>query len=108
MPDARLVLQRDEDSSIRGTVHPIAVRQNGDVLRSPTSIGRWTVLKGEIWITLYHDLDRIVHEVATSKAVTAELRQSVKDAKGKEWPKHIEYDPVTKRFREYEVRPDKV
>lgn len=90
--EAKLVLLPETEGSQYGAVVPIP---NG------LSVGYWaTHSDGHIHITLISDVDTIVHEVATREAVRAELRAANKVAKGEEKQPVIEYDPVTRKFRQ--------
>ena len=90
--EANLVLVPEVEGSQYGVVSPLP---NGGL-----SVGYWNTLNGRIHITLYADVDTIVHEVATSKAINAELRAAKKDNEGEEIKPNIEYNPKTKRFKE--------
>lgn len=98
--EARLALIPEEEDSQYGTVKPVEVR-NGDISYG-LSVGSWSLSSADkhIHIILSSDIDTIIHEVATRQGVRAELRQADKDAKGVERPKTIEYDTVTKKFRQ--------
>lgn len=98
--DTRLVLVSDERTKDHGTVKTVAL-VNGNLYHG-LSVGTWRLsdTDGYIYLTLYHDLDTIIHETATTKAVRAELRAAEKDAKGVEKKPIIILDPVTKRFKE--------
>jgi len=85
--EANLVLVPDADDSKSGKVTPVP---NG------LSVGYWfTRSDGRIYVNLSSDIDTIVHEVATSKAIRAELRAADKDNKGEEIKPLIEYNPIT-------------
>ena len=96
---SRLVLERKNPEDTYGTVKPLQV-VNGSVIGG-LSVGTWRLGEdGIICIDLNADLDTIIHEVATRKAVRAELRAAEKDAKGTEIKPIVEYDPVARRFRQ--------
>lgn len=99
--EARLALIPEAKDTPYGTVKPVEVGKNGNIAYG-LSVGSWVVssVDKNIHITLSADIDTIVHEVATRKGIRAELRQAEKDAKGVEPEKVIEYDPISKRFRQ--------
>ena len=98
--DAHLVLVPDEDEEACGVVKPVAVIDG--VMAYGLSIGSWTLLDADnrIHITLNGDIDTIIHETATRKAVNAEIRAAEKDARGEEKKTVVTLDPRTKRFKQ--------
>ncbi len=96
--NTELVLFPEEEDKSCGSVVPL-VASNGKTYYG-LSVGYWLVddTDNYIHILLREDIDTIVHETATSKAVRAELRAAERDTKGEEKKPTIEYDPITKRF----------
>ena len=99
----RLILrEKEQDGDLCGRVLPLVVTKDGET-HLGLSVGHWGKSdNGTIYIDLYSNVDTIIHEVATRKSVRAEIRAAEKDAKGEEHPFHVEFDPVTKRFKQVE------
>lgn len=92
--EANLVLVPEAEDNLSGVVTPVP---------SGLSVGYWHTdkINGRIYITLFKDVEEtIIHEVATRKAINAEIRATEKALNGVEIKPNIEYDPVTKRFKE--------
>lgn len=103
--DARLALVPNGEDTSRGVVR--LVTDNG--ILYGRSVGHWTssTIDGNIHVILNQDVDTITHEVATSKAIRAELRAAERDANGVEIKPIITYDPKTRRFKEvYPVKEE--
>lgn len=98
---ARIILQHRERGNTYGRVVPLLHDKDGEPYHG-LPVGHWGINAGEIYIDLLESIDTIVHEVATRKAVRAEIRAANKVAKGEEHPFHVEYDPITKRFKQVE------
>ena len=98
--DAHLALIPEEEDKPYGTVKPMAVIDGS--IRYGLSVGSWSISNGITHVILSDDIDTIVHETATRKAVNAEIRAAEKDARGIDKPVTVEYNPVTKRFRQIE------
>lgn len=100
--EAHLALIPEEEGSPYGTVNPV-VADNGGITYG-LSVGNWTLSSesgnGYIHIVLPADVETIVHEVATRKSVRAESRATEKALKGEEKKPTIEYDPVTRKFKQ--------
>jgi len=90
---AKLVLQEDKDSKDCGQVLAAEVIDNK--LTTGLQCGYWARDGNRIIITLFDDLDTIIHEIATRKAVRAELRAADKDRVGVEKPYDIVLDVNT-------------
>ena len=99
--DNRLVLVPEEEGATYGTVKPVAVNGSG-LMSYGLSVGGWSLSSydNRIYIDLLKDIDTVIHEVATTKSVKAELRAADKDAKGTEIKPVVTYDPRTKRFKQ--------
>ena len=98
--DTRLALLPEEEGKPYGTVKPVEVKEGQP--QYGLSIGSWSVSSadGHVHIVLNDSIPIIIHEVATSKAIRAEMRASEKDRNGTEKKPIIILDTITKRFRQ--------
>jgi len=95
---AKLVLQPDKASPSCGQVYPAEV-VNNKLACGGIQCGHWTRSGDRIVVHLNDDLEVIIHEVATRKAIRAELRAAERDAIPKELSFEIVMDPQTRKFK---------
>lgn len=96
--DTTFVLIPEEEGKNYGTIKPVDP-VNGEVCG--LSVGYWRLLPPDnrIYIMFKESIDTIIHEVATTKSIRAELRAANRDNRGVEKKPIISYDPVSKKFR---------
>ncbi len=89
-----------EDNETFGRIQPVEVTPTGNY--HGLSVGSWYETDGHIYLDLYEPPDTIAHEIATSKAVRAEIAADKRAKEGVEVvrPFRVEYNPKTKRFKQ--------
>lgn len=97
--DTNFVLVPEEEGKNYGIIKPVDPVSGQEY---GLSVGHWIVLSSDnrIHIILKEDIDSIIHETATTKAIRAELRAAERDNKGVEIKPTIILDPVTRRFKQ--------